>query len=305
MPTVHRTPDAAFEGLADFPFPPNYLEWDGLRTHYLDEGPRDGPVALLMHGEPTWSYLYRRMIPGLVAAGYRCIAPDHIGFGRSDKVLEDDWYVIDRHLERVRGLISRLDLTDITLFCQDWGGPTSLIPAMEMPERFSRLVILNTWLHHEGFDYGPGIRMWREAATSRFWLGWTGGDQPCGAIVASAAGRPPADRAAIIAAYEAPFDLGGKTKAGARRFPWCIPFAEPEAGAAEAQARAFEQLKGWTGPAHFIFGESDRVFTADWGRQWSGMIAGATFDSIPDAGHFVQEDAGEEIIEIFLRRRAG
>ena len=127
MENVHRTPDHAFEGLQDFPYEPNYLEWDGLRTHFVDEGPKDAPVALLLHGEPTWSYLYRKMIPPLLAAGYRCVAPDHIGFGRSDKVTDDNWYVIDRHIERLTGLIEWLDLRDITVFMQDWGGCVSKV----------------------------------------------------------------------------------------------------------------------------------------------------------------------------------
>ena len=162
MEDIYRTPDSAFEGLADFPYAPNYFEWDGLRTHYVDEGPKDAPVALLLHGEPTRSYLYRKMIPPLLAAGYRCVAPDHIGFGRSDKVTNDKWYVIDRHIERLSGLIARLDLQDITVFMQDWGVPIGLINAVDTPDRFARLAILNTWLHHDGFEYTP--------ATNRHWL---------------------------------------------------------------------------------------------------------------------------------------
>ena len=112
MVEIYRTPDVAFDGLDDFTFKPNYIEWEGLRTHFLDEGPRDGPVALLLHGEPTWSYLYRKMIPTLVKSGYRCIAPDHIGFGRSDKVLNDEWYVTDRHIERLKNFIEKRDRED-------------------------------------------------------------------------------------------------------------------------------------------------------------------------------------------------
>jgi haloalkane dehalogenase len=118
MDNVYRTPDAAFADLADFPYAPNYLEWDGLRTHYVDEGPRGAPVALLLHGEPSWSYLYRKMIPRLLAAGYLCVAPDHIGFGRSDKVTDDAWYVIDCHIDRLAELIQCLDLRDITMVVQ-------------------------------------------------------------------------------------------------------------------------------------------------------------------------------------------
>ncbi len=302
MENVYRTPDQAFADLPDFPYEPHYLEWDGLRTHYLDEGPREGPVALLLHGEPTWSYLYRKMIPPLVAAGYRCIAPDHIGFGRSDKVTDDRWYVIDRHIERLAGLIARLDLRDMTMVMQDWGGPIGLINAVAMPERVARLAILNTWLHHEGYAYSPAIKAWRDAATNRHWLAWTRHDLPCGAIVRRAAVRPVADPVALERAYEAPFEGSIAAKAGARRFPWCIPYAEPEAGAAERQAQAFEALKQWAKPVHVIFGEADPIFPASWGQEWAGMIPGTTFDAIERAGHFCQEDAGPEIVARLLER---
>jgi haloalkane dehalogenase len=302
MPNIYRTSDDAFANLADFPFQPNYLEWDGLRTHYLDEGPKDGPVALLLHGEPTWCYLYRKMIPPLVAAGYRCIAPDHIGFGRSDKITDDKWYVIDRHIERFNGFIDRLDLRNMTIFVQDWGGPIGLINAVAMPHRVDRLAILNTWLHHDGFAYTPAIKAWRDAATNRHWLAWTRHDLPCGPIVRRTAVRPVSDPAALEHAYEAPFQGSVAAKAGARRFPWCIPFAEPEAGAAVRQSQAFDALTKWSKPVHVIFGDSDPIFPPEWGRQWSEMIPGATFDEIERAGHFCQEDAGEDIVACLLKR---
>lgn len=304
MDNVYRTPDAAFEGLADFPYTPNYLEWDGLRTHYVDEGPKDAPVALLLHGEPTWSYLYRKMIPPLLAAGYRCVAPDHIGFGRSDKVTDDKWYVIDRHIERLAGLIERLDLRDITVVMQDWGGPIGLINAVAAPDRFARLAILNTWLHHDGFDYTPAIKAWRDAATNRHWLAWMRHDLPCGTIVRRTAVRPVDDVAALERAYEAPYAGSIAAKAGARRFPWCIPYAEPEAGAAARQAEAFEALKSWSKPVNVIFGDADPIFPPTWGKAWAEMIPGATFDTIERAGHFCQEDAGEEIATRLLERAA-
>lgn len=301
--TVHRSDDADFAALPDFPFAPRYAEHEGLRTHYLDEGPRDAPVALLVHGEPTWSYLYRRMIPPLLAAGYRCVAADHIGFGRSDKVVEDSWYVFDRHRARLEWLVRHLDLRRVTLFVQDWGGPIGLSQMPAMPERFARLVIMNTWLHHEGIEYSPGVRRWRDAATNPAWLRWTHGNLPCGEIVLNALRRPPADPAALVRAYEAPYRAGGLAKAGARRFPWCIPFAEPEAGGAATHAATFAWLRQWDGPAHVIFAEEDPIFPPDWGRRWAGLLRNASFDGIPRAGHFVQEDAGEEVVERFLARR--
>lgn len=292
-----RTPESRFEALTDFPYPPRYRDWEGLRLAHIDVGPADAPVALLVHGEPTWSYLYRKMIPGLLTAGYRVIAPDHAGFGRSDKPVDDDWYVIARHAAALRHLIETLDLTRITLFVQDWGGPLGLRQAVEMPDRFERLVILNTWLHHEGMAYSDGIRWWRTAALDPAHLG---GDMPTGGIVAGSLRREGHDLAAVTAAYDAPFP-SADFKAGPRRFPYCLPFAEPDLGQADLQARDFEALKALPQPKHLIFGDADEVFTASWGQAWAEML-GATFDTIPGAGHFVQEDAGEEIIAAFTAR---
>ena len=155
-----RTADENFDDLPNFPYAPNYHQWQDLRMHYVDEGPKDGPVMLLPHGMPTWAYLYRDMIPGFVQAGYRCIAPDHMGFGRSDKPTDIHWYTIARHTEILTSLIVDLDLQHITLVCQDWGGPTGLAQAAMMPERFDHLVILNTWLHHPEYEYSEGITTW-------------------------------------------------------------------------------------------------------------------------------------------------
>ena len=155
-----RTPEANFVDLPDFGYTPSFIDIDGLRLAYVDVGPRDGPVALLMHGMPTWGFLNRGIITRLVAAGWRCIAADHLGFGRSDKPVDDGWYSIARHTAAHRALIEDLDLQGVTLFCQDWGGPIGLAQAAEMPERFARLVVMNTWLHHDGYDYSPALRRW-------------------------------------------------------------------------------------------------------------------------------------------------
>ncbi len=159
-PQFLRTPHENFADLAGFPFEPRYLDVDGLRMHYVDEGPADGPVALMVHGMPTWSYLYRCVITTMRGAGYRCVAPDHIGFGRSDKVTNPSWYTIARHTANLTALVEALNLRDITIFVQDWGGPTGLAQAVSMPERFSRLVIMNTWLHHDEYEYTPAITNW-------------------------------------------------------------------------------------------------------------------------------------------------
>ncbi len=300
-PSMVRTPDSVFEELAGYPFPPHWHEVEGLRMHYVDEGPRAAPVMLMVHGEPSWSYIYRRMIPPLVEAGYRCVAPDHIGFGRSDKVIDEDWYTIERHEMNLRALITALGLTNVTLVCHDWGGPIGLRQAVDMPERFARLVIMNTWLHHDGHEYTEAIRRWREASQNPAQLG---GDMPTGDMLAGYAqvfgGR---DVEAVRAAYAAPF-TGPATKAGARRFPWLLPFAQPIEGNAADQARCFEALTRWAKPAHFIFGERDAIFTPEWARRWSGLIPGSTLDLIEGAGHFLPESHGELVAETILARIA-
>jgi haloalkane dehalogenase len=293
-----RTPDERFDSLPEWPFAPHYLDVGGLRVHYVDEGTPDGEVFLLVHGEPTWSYLYRRWIPRLVDAGFRVIAPDHIGFGRSDKVIDDDWYVIERHVEVQRALIDALDLSRINVFCQDWGGPISLRNACDGPDRFARLFIANTWLHHDGYEYTDAIRNWRDMALDPERLG---ADMPIGTIVAVSMRRPGHDTDALRAAYDAPF-TGSESKAGARRFPWCLPYAQPESGGAAWQQRCYQRLRSWSGPIHFVWGDADEIFTWDWAQQWAASVPGATLDRIEGAGHFVQEDASDDCVDAVLAR---
>lgn len=314
-----RTPDSNFEGLADFPFEPHYLDIDGLRMHYLDEGPADGPVALLVHGMPTWSYLYRSIIPPLVAAGYRCIAPDHLGFGRSDKPSDPAFYGIARHTANLTRLIEALDLQRVTLFVQDWGGPTGLAQAATMPERFERLVIMNTWLHHEGYEYSPGIHRWieqnlpgglfRDNIPQHF--GWgslmvvaTRRAAPQDALFPLMSGGTttlPADVEAVRRAYDAPFaGLGEDGVAGPRQFPLSIPVRDHARGNADAQAAHFEVINSTHLPVHFIWGLADDVFTGDRGRRWHSLIPHSTWDSFDDAAHFLQDTHGGRIAEIVL-----
>jgi len=296
-PPVFRTPDDAFAALADWPFAPHYAEFDGLRLHYVDEGPRDAPVFLLTHGEPSWSYLYRHWIPTLVAAGYRCVAPDHIGFGRSDKVTDPEWYVIERHVEMQRRLIESLDLQRIHLFCQDWGGPISLRNVCDMPARYDRLFIGNTWLHHDGYVYGDGVRGWREMALDPAQFADA---MPTGGIVAMTMRREH-DADALVAAYDAPFPTS-ESKAGARRFPVCLPFAEPELGGAAWQQRCYDQLPRLGIPVHFVWGDADPIFGWDEAEAWHAAIPGSTLDRIANAGHFVQEDAPADCVAAVLAR---
>lgn len=315
-----RTPDENFGELADFAFDAHYIEIEGLRMHFLDEGPRTGPVALLLHGMPTWSYLYRSMIPPLVAAGYRCIAPDHIGFGRSDKVTDPGWYTIARHTANLRQLVESLDLTDVTLFVQDWGGPIGLAQFADMPERFSRLVIMNTWLHHDGYEYTPGILDWIERNSpggllhdnipSRFNWGLvmamaTRRAAPADTIGAAMSGQTPdlsPEAATVRAAYDAPFNgLGSEAVTGPRRFPLCIPVNDPVSGNATEQERHFAAVVSAQIPVNFVWGSEDFVFVTDWGRKWHSMIPGATWNELT-AGHFLQDTHGPEIVATVLAR---
>lgn len=315
-----RSPDEAFAGLADFDFTPRYIAVEGaLRMAYIDVGPADGPVAVLLHGMPTWSFLNRHIIAGLVAAGWRCIAPDHIGFGRSDKVTDESWYSIARHARAHAMLMEVLGLTDITLFVQDWGGPIGLMHAAAHPDRYARLVIMNTWLHHPDYDYTPALRQWnqqwqagglfRETIPQRLSIGWfmmlaTGRMTPKGLFAIINDGVYPALSAAdgaVQRAYDAPFaDLGEAGLAGPRRFPLSLPFFDPAAGAAEAQAEAFAALKTWSKPIHFIWGGADAVFTEAWGRRWASLYPQARFDLLPDAAHFLQDTHGGEIARLVL-----
>ncbi len=304
---IYRTPDGRFAELPGFPFNPNFREvavdGDGLRMHFVDEGSGNSGVVLLIHGMPTWSYLYRRMIPHLVDAGYRCIAPDYIGFGRSDKVLEDSWYSIERHSLALRSLIEGLDLRQITLVCQDWGGPIGLRQAVDMPERFERLCILNTWLHHEGYTYTQAIRGWQSL--------WQPGGimverQGCGLVMQNFLANFPHGSATPLTpeqaftAYEAPFPTRD-SKAGPRRFPLSIPIDGQNPDVARDGQRCWDALRSWQKPAYFIWGTADQVFTEAWGREWAALLPQSTFDAI-NAGHFLQETHGQEVADQLLRR---
>jgi haloalkane dehalogenase len=291
-----RTPDSRFADL-DWSFAPHYLTHpDGLRQHYVDERP-EGPTRgtfLLLHGEPTWSYLYKDWIGPLVDLGYRVVAPDHLGFGRSDKPVHDGWYSIAGHRRALETLIEDLDLHDISLVVQDWAGPIGLCTALTDPDRYARLFILNTWLHHDAYEYGEGIRWWHEAALDpeRF-----GADMPTGAIVAGTMRRPDVDAESVRKAFDAPF-TGAASKAGARRFPVCLPFAEPVLGDAALQQRARARLREWAIPIHLAFGDADPVFPYETAEAWAAELPGATLDRIPDAGHFVQLDAPADCLAI-------
>ena len=292
-----RTPDSQFASLSDWPYQPHYADYQGMRHHYVSEGPAGSKVAMLIHGEPTWSYLFRKMIPGLREAGFRCVVPDHMGFGRSDKPVDDDWYVIARHYEALRQLITGLDLRDITLFVHDRGGSIGLRQVIDMPERFSRVVIFNTWLHRDDYVYAPKILWWREAATDAKQLG---GDMPTGDIVAKFLCRPGHDAAHVKKGFDAPF-TDFSSKAGARRFPYLLPFAQPVLGEAKAQAETFVELQKLNLPFHFVWGDSDELLSVPSGQAWCKTLKNASFDVVTGAGHFVPEEAGTEMVPLLLK----
>jgi haloalkane dehalogenase len=304
MTEVHHTPASNFVGV---PFhgahPVRVLEWDApaldapLGLHVVDApaiGDERG-TFLLLHGEPSWSVLYEQWIPRLTALGFRCVAPDQPGFGRSDKPTDDEWYTYERHVAAVRHVIDTLDLRAVHLVVQDWAGPIGLRQAVDQPDRFDRLFIFNTWLHHEGYEYGDGVRWWRQAAVDPEQFG---GDMPTGRIVAGTMRRDDHDREVVAATFDAPFD-GHDSKAGARAFPAMLPFAQPERGGAAQQQRCHEALRSWRHcPVHIAFGDADPVFPYERGAAWAESIPGATIDRIEQAGHFVQYDAPTDCLRI-------
>ncbi|HEV7734869.1 MAG TPA: haloalkane dehalogenase [Candidatus Binatia bacterium] len=284
--TVLRTPDERFADLAGHPFAPHYLDVDGLRIHYVEEGPRDARPVLMLHGEPSWSYLYRKMIPIVTAAGHRVIAPDLIGFGRSDKPAAREDYTYQRHVDWMRAVLLGLDLRDVTLVCQDWGGLLGLRLVAEHPERFARVVAANTFLPTGDTPAGPAFLAWRKYSqeTPRFHVG--------GIIQGGSATTLPPE---VIAAYDAPFPDDTYT-AGARQFPVLVPIT-PDDPAAPANRAAWEVLRRFEKPFLTAFSDRDPV-TAGGDLLLQREIPGAAghaHRTIAGGGHFLQEDCGEEL----------
>jgi len=297
-----RTPDDRFENLPDFPYPPHYVEIDDgeggrLRVHYLDEGPRDGAVVLLMHGEPSWCFLYRKMIPVLTAAGLRCVAPDLVGFGRSDKPTERTDYTYARHVEWMRAvLFDALDLHDVTLVCQDWGGLIGLRLLGEHPDRFARVVTANTFLPTGDTPPGEAFLNWQQFSQ-------TVDDFAVGFIVGMGCHTKPAD--AVTAAYDAPFP-DDAYKAGARQFPMLVP-TSPDDPAAAANRNAWETLRAWTKPFLTAFSDQDAI-TRGGDRAFQRDVpgcAGQPHTTIEGGGHFLQEDEGPALARVVAGWIAG
>ncbi len=295
---ILRTAESRFTDLPDFPFAANYASVSPaggpqLRMHYIDEGPRDGRPVLLLHGEPSWSYLYRTMIPPLVRAGRRVVAPDHIGFGRSDKPADVADYTYPRHVAWCASLLHNLDLGDVTLFCQDWGGPIGLSLVAAEARRFAAVVAANTILptarplpHGEVADWpGAVIAAWMEMAVAAAEL-------PIGQIIRSVTVSPLSD--AVVAAYDAPFP-DESYKAGARAFPRIIPIDADSEDARHNRA-VWAALGEFEKPFLTLFSDSDST-TAAWAQVFRDRIPGARGldHATVRGGHFLQEDSGPEL----------
>ncbi len=301
---ILRTPDERFARLPDHPFAPNYVEVPGpdgarLRMHCVDEGPRDGPVVLMLHGEPTWSFLYRKMIPVLVGAGLRAVAPDHIGFGRSDKLADRTAYSYAGYVDWMLAFLDALELRDVTLVCQDWGGPIGLSALAAGPERFARVVVANTILPTVDPELTKGILEWRTDAL----LDWILASQrmprfSAGAIVAGVCVRPVAPE--VIAAYDAPFP-DERHLGAARHFPALIPITPGDPGAVRNRA-TWQVLERFERPFLTAFSDGDPA-TRGWETIFQRRVPGArgqAHTTIADAGHFLQEDAGPELAKVVV-----
>ena len=287
MSDVLRTPEEQFHGLPDFPYTPNYLEdlkgYEGLRMHYLDEGPQDAAITFLcLHGEPTWSYLYRKMIPVFTAAGHRVVAPDYFGFGRSDKPVQDDVYQFDFHRGSLFAFIDQLDLSGIVLVCQDWGGLLGLTLPMDLPDRIKRLLVMNTTLGTGDVELSDGFKAWRKYVQET-------PDFNVGQLMKRSC---PMLSDGEVAAYDAPFP-DDQYKAGVRRFPAMVP-DHPQAPGAELSRRAREWLKtAWSGESFMAVGMKDPVLGPPVMKGLRKLIQGCPEPlEIDDAGHFVQEWGG-------------
>jgi haloalkane dehalogenase len=292
-----RTPDSRFAALPDFPYSPRYVEvpaGDGgapLRMAYIDEGPRDAPVVLMLHGEPSWSFLYRHVIRAVVAAGLRAVAPDLIGFGRSDKPLAREDYSYAAHMGWLRGFLDGVGLRELNLLCQDWGGLLGLRLVGEEPERFARVVAANTFLPTGDQRPPDAFFAWRQFSQ-------TVPELPIGRIVAGAVARGLAPE--VIAAYDAPFP-DERYKAGARQFPSLVP-AAPDDPASAANRAAWTGLERFERPFATAFGDSDPI-TRGADRVMQARIPGARGQrhvTLTRAGHFLQEDVGPELAQVVI-----
>ncbi len=287
-----RTPDTRFENLPGYDFEPNYVEVDGLRMHYVDEGAADGAVVLLLHGEPSWSYLYRHMIPPLRDAGFRVVAPDLIGFGKSDKPSQKSDYTYAGHVAWMQQFLEALNLNDITLFCQDWGSLIGLRIAAENEQRFARIALGNGGLPTGDQKLPTAFKIWQNFARFSPWF-------PIGKLIQKGTVTELSD--AEVAAYDAPFP-SAKFKAGARAFPLLVP-STPNDPATVANRIAWDVFKNWEKPFLTTFSNRDPI-TRGGQKVWQETVPGAKkleHVKIRNAGHFLQEDKGPELAEVLIR----
>ncbi|MDQ6821431.1 MAG: haloalkane dehalogenase [Actinomycetota bacterium] len=282
MTDAVRTPDELLDGLPGFPFKSRYREFEGIRLAHLDEG--SGSPVVFLHGEPTWSFLWRDVLVPVRDAGYRCIAPDLPGFGRSDKPIDIEWYTYDRHVASVGALLDELALSDVTLAVHDWGGPIGLRIAVQRPEQITRLVILDSGIftgHQRMADMWLRFREFVRRSE----------ELPVGFLVRGGCKHDPGDE--VIAAYEAPFP-NEASKAGARAFPKILPTSPEMPGAREGE-ETLRALRSDSRPKLLMWADSDPVLPLETGRRFAAAIGSELDHVIPDAGHFLQEDAGEHI----------
>ncbi|AOP36545.1 haloalkane dehalogenase [Leptospira tipperaryensis] len=287
---ILRTPDSAFDNLPGYKFQPNYIQIQNLRMHYVDEGKKDASeTVLLLHGEPSWSFLYRKMIPPLAAAGYRVIAPDLIGFGKSDKPNDPEFFSYQSHMDWLKEFLIGLDLKNVTLFCQDWGGLLGLRLAAENQERFSRIVAGNTFLPTGDIPPKEDFLKWRHFSQNVKRLS-------IGTIVKNGCVSELSKE--IVAAYDAPYPEES-FKAAARKFPALVPIT-PDDPASEPNRKAWEILKTWKKPFLVAFSDSDPITKGGdiFFRRIVPGTKGQKHVTIANAGHFLQEDKGEELAEV-------
>jgi len=289
---ILRTPETRFENIPDYPFLPNYVEFGEARIHYVDEPGDSGETVLMLHGEPSWSFLYRKMIPIVNAAGHRVVAPDLIGFGKSDKYPERGDYSYQMHVDSIVSLIESLDLQNVTLMCQDWGGLIGLRVAAEHGDRFTRIVASNTFLPTGDEKVPVAFKAWLKFSQMTPFF-------PVGKLVSKGcATKIPKD---VIAAYDAPFP-DKSYKAGALHFPTLVPVT-PDDPASEANRAAWELLRKWEKPFLTAFSDKDPI-TRGADRILRRRIPGTNgqpHTTIEGGGHFLQEDKGEELAEVIVQ----
>jgi haloalkane dehalogenase len=288
VPGIVRTPDDALARVPDFPFKPRYRKFQGLRLAHIDEG--KGPPVVFLHGEPTWSFLWRKVIPPVREAGYRCIAPDLPGFGRSDKPIDLEWYTYDRHTAAVAALFAELKLQDATIVMHDWGGPIGLRVAVEQPDRIGRMVLLDTGLFTGHQKMTESWMAFRELAQRSE-------DLPVSFLIRAGCRMAPPPN--VIAAYEAPFP-NPAAKAGARAFPLILPTSPQMEGAATGQ-RVLAALGADLRPKLIIWGEDDAILPVEAGWRFARAIGAEVDHVIKGVGHYLQEDAGHQVGRMIVR----